>query len=157
MFAAVLLKPNSAESLSMVRPNTDQNLISPEIPMNSVAALSAISKRVVEREQLHSGANFDDALKSVAGRLRTGVGTFSNVIKRRVKTVSFELRDRIVAEALHTLQRDEKRIEHERQMVLQARGPDCGDLGRLEGALTTVREAMTSLRTPDDQSPTANR
>lgn len=130
----------------MVSPKPCQNLTPLESPMTSVAALSAISKRVVEREQLHSGVSYEDALSSVASRLKTGVGTFSNVIRKRVKTVSFELRDRIVAEALLTLHRDEQRIEHDRQMALKARGPGSRDLVRLEGALATVQEAIKGLQ-----------
>jgi hypothetical protein len=117
-----------------------------ERPVNSVAALSKVSERLIKREQAYSGADFEDAIKHVATRIRAAPGSLYNVVKQRVKSVSFELRDKIVAEALNTLQRDAQVIEHERQLVLQISGPCACEMDRLDGALARVQEAMSILR-----------
>jgi len=59
--------------------------------MSSVPELAAVAGSMVRREKYRVGCA-DTARASVARRVRLGVGSLTNIIKRRVKSVSAEVR-----------------------------------------------------------------
>lgn len=115
-------------------------------PMSSVQVLSNVAGGMVQREKTRVGCA-DAARASVARRIRVGVGSLTNIIKRRVKTVSADVRDRIVAAAIHDLTHEITRLDHERQLLLQmGASPMADDMCRLEGALEAAREAVRRMK-----------
>ena len=114
--------------------------------MSSVPELAAVAGSMVRREKYRVGCA-DTARASVARRVRLGVGSLTNIIKRRVKSVSAEVRDRLVAAAIADLTLEISRLEHERQLLLQmGASPAHDDMRALEGALAAAREAIERMR-----------
>jgi hypothetical protein len=114
--------------------------------MSTVEAVSRVSRGLISREQTRGGGSFDDAVSRVARRIRTGPGSLANIVRQRVKSVSSDIRDRIVLEALAALQRDIARLEHEKQLLLQmGAGSDHRDLCALESALATVQATLDQI------------
>jgi hypothetical protein len=130
----------------MNSPKTRQTLQPLEVEMSSVEAFSAVTRRAVEREQAREGSTFEQALSRVARRIRTGPGTLGNIIRERVKSVSFDLGARIIQDSIHGLEADLRRLEHERQALLQSgAGTNDRTLGRVVRALETVHSALNDI------------
>ncbi len=116
------------------------------IHMSSVTALSEVAGGMVRREK-HRIGSADEARATVARRVRVGVGSLTNIIKRRVKTVSAEVRDRLVSAAIADLTNEIARLEHERQLLLQVgAGALHDDMRALESALATARQAIGRMK-----------
>lgn len=115
--------------------------------VNTIAAMAHFSKRLVIREQSRFGGDAETAAARVARRLRAAPGTFANIIRKRVKKVSADLRDRIVAAALSDIEREIERLEHE-QRILESMGygPSHDDYRTAEDALETARACLSRMR-----------
>ena len=115
-------------------------------PMTSVSALSQVANGMVRREKNRTGSA-DAAKATVARRLRVGVGSLTNIIKRRVKTISADVRDRLVSAAIQDLTNEITRLDHERQLLLQmGTSPMADDMRALESALETARQAIERMK-----------
>lgn len=115
--------------------------------MGTIAAVAHFSKRLVRKEQERSGGCSETALASVARRLRAAPGAFANIIRMRVKKVSADLRDRIVAAALADIEHEIERLDHDKKLLEgMGCGPSHSDLVTLESALETARSALARMR-----------
>lgn len=114
--------------------------------MSSVGVMSEVTRGIARREK-HRMGDAAAAQRSTARRLRIGGGTLKNLIYRRVKAVSAELRDRIVAAAIADLTSEIRRLEHEKQLLLaMGTRPDHDDYCALESALATAHEVIDRMR-----------
>lgn len=117
-----------------------------ETGMSSVPALAEVTRGMIRREKYRLGCP-QAAKQTVARRLRIGAGSLSNLIRERIKAVSSEVRDRIVAAAIADLGHEITKLEYERQLLLQmGTSPDHNDMRALEGALAAAREAIGRMR-----------
>lgn len=115
--------------------------------MGTIAAVAHFSKRLVRKEQERVGGGAETALASVARRLRAAPGAFANIIRMRVKKVSADLRDRIVAAALSDIEHEIERLDHDKRLLEgMGCGPSHHDLVTLEGALETARDALARMK-----------
>jgi hypothetical protein len=130
----------------MISTDWGQNQHQQGTAMSSVTALSSVASGMVRRERSRSG-DADAARLSVARKLRIGVGSLTNLIKRRVKSVPADLRDRLVALAIADLTNEINRLDHERQLLLQmGTSADHDDMRVVESALATARAAIERMR-----------
>lgn len=130
----------------MISTDQGQNQHQQGIPMSSVTVLSEVAGGLVQRERKRS-ADAATAKATVARRLRIGAGSLTNIIKRRVKAVSADVRDRIVAAAIADLSNEINKLEYEKQLLVQmGTSPDHNDMRALEGALATARQAIERMR-----------
>lgn len=114
--------------------------------MSSVEAFSTIARRAVEREQARHALSFDVALRRYARRLRAGPGTLANVIRERVKSVSFDLGNRILSDAMSDLSNQIQELEREREHLMEmGASPDDRTLGRVVRAIEAVRKTLSGL------------
>lgn len=115
--------------------------------MGTIAAVAHFSKRLVRKEQERAGGCAETALASVARRLRAAPGAFANIIRMRVKKVSADLRDRIVAAALSDIEHEIERLDHDKRLLEgMGCGPSHSDVVTLEGALATARDALARMK-----------
>ena len=130
----------------MISTDPGQNLTPRGNPMSSIASLSEVAGNMVAREKSRSG-DADAARSSVARRLQVGVGSLTNIIKRRVKSVRSDVRDRLIAAAIADLTREIERLDHERQLLLQmGTSPDHDDMRAAETAIAAAREAIGRMQ-----------
>ena len=128
---------------STVRRTSGQNQ-PVEYEMNAVVAFS---RSLVRREQFRSGGCAETAIARVARRLKTGPGTLSNIIRKRVKSVCFMLGQRIVAAAISDLEQEQKRLEAERDLLLDmGPNPDPALLDAADAALEQARANIEKMR-----------
>lgn len=114
--------------------------------MSSVPVLAGVTRGIVRREKYRVG-DATVARQATARRLRIGLGTLKNLVYERIKTVSSELRDRIVAAAIADLSNEINKLEYEKQLLVQmGTSPDHNDMRALEGALATARQAIERMR-----------
>lgn len=131
---------------STISHHSNQNQPPERRVMSTVEAVSRVSRGLISREQTRGGGSFDDAVARVARRIKTGPGSLANIVRQRVKSISADMKDRIVSEALAALQRDISRLEHEKQLLLQVgAGANDRDLCALESALATVQATLDQL------------
>lgn len=114
--------------------------------MSSVPTLALVARSLVARETVRSGSP-QAAKQTVARRLRIGSGSLANLIRERIKSVSADVRDRLVAAAIADLGNEITKLEHERQLLLQmGTSPDHNDMRALEVALQTARQAIERMK-----------
>ena len=114
--------------------------------MSSVPVLAEVTRGIVRREKYRVG-DATVARQATARRLRIGLGTLKNLVYERIKTVSSELRDRIVAAAIADLSNEINKLEYEKQLLVQmGTSPDHNDMRALEGVLATARQAIERMR-----------
>lgn len=132
---------------STVRPDSGHSLPTEYSDMGSVASIAAFSRSLVRREQYRSGGDIAKAIKRVAGRLKIGPGTISNLVKNRVKSVCFLIASRIIAAAISDIENERKQLEHERELLMGL-GPHASadDLRTVEDALETARSTLARMR-----------
>lgn len=115
--------------------------------MGTLAAVAHFSKRLVRKEQDRIGGCAETALASVARRMKAAPGAFANIIRMRVKKVSADLRDRIVAAALSDIEHEIERLDHDKRLLEGLGcGPSHSDVVTLEGALETARDALARMK-----------
>ncbi|MCO5092643.1 hypothetical protein [Bosea sp. (in: a-proteobacteria)] len=118
-----------------------------ELSEMGLAVVAQFSKRLVARDQDRLGGCAETATARVARRLRAAPGTFTNIIRQRVKKVSADLRDRIVSAALADIQQEIERLEHEKRLLeAMGFGPSCDDYRAAEAALATARDCLARMR-----------
>jgi hypothetical protein len=101
---------------------------------------------MIQREKSRLGCP-QAARDTVARRIKIGAGSLSNLIRERIKTVSADLRDRLVSAAIADLSNELTKLEHERQLLLQmGTSPDHDDMRSLESALATARKAIERMK-----------
>ena len=117
-----------------------------ETEMSSVPALAQVARGMIQREKNRLGCP-QAARDTVARRIKIGAGSLSNLIRERIKTVSADLRDRLVSAAIADLTNELTKLEHERQLLLQmGTSPDHDDMRSLESALATARQAIGRMK-----------
>jgi hypothetical protein len=110
-------------------------------------AIAAFSRSLVRREQYRAGGCSETAIARVARRLRTGPGTLSNIIRKRVKSVCFMLGQRIVAAALSDIDQERKRLEAEHAALMDLGAHADPDLlAAVEASLAAAREGLEKMR-----------
>lgn len=74
-------------------------------------------------------------------------GSFANVVRNRVKKVSADIRDRIVAACIADLAREIQRLEHERQLLMaMGASPRSDDMDEVEASLAQARAAIGRMK-----------
>lgn len=117
-----------------------------ETEMSSVPALAQVARGMIQREKNRLGCP-QAARDTVARRIKIGAGSLSNLIRERIKTVSADLRDRLVSAAIADLTNELTKLEHERQLLLQmGTSPDHDDMRSLESALAAARQAIERMK-----------
>jgi len=115
--------------------------------MGSIAAMAHFSKGLIRRDQARHGGDAETAMARVARRLKAAPGTFANIIRMRVKSVSADLRDRIVQAAFNDIEQEIARLDHEKRLLeSMAIGPTRDDLDAVEAALEAAREGLARMR-----------
>lgn len=113
--------------------------------MSSVSVLADITRGMVRREKYRTG-DPDSARTATARRLRIGSGSLKNIIYERVKTISAELRDRLIGAAIADLSGEIRKLEHEKQLLLaMGTRADDDDMAALETALATARRVIDRM------------
>lgn len=115
--------------------------------MGSVASIAAFSRSLIKREQLRTGIDAEQAIRRVAGRIKVGPGTFGNIIRKRVKTICFDIARRIVNAALTDIENERRQLENERALLLDL-GPNASphDLAEVEANLEAARAGLARMR-----------
>lgn len=102
----------------------------------------AIAQNLERRERARVGST-ERARRSLAARLRIGVGTFENLVRERVKTVDARIRDRLQALLVHELEQEIQRLTHELEMARQSGAhPACQHVGEIEAHLQKIHSLM---------------
>lgn len=115
--------------------------------MGSIAAMAHFSRGLIRRDQARNGGCAETAMQRVARRIQAAPGTFANILRMRVKSVSAELRDRIVQAAFHDIQQEIERLGHEKRLLeSMGIGPSRDDLDAVEAALEAAREGLARMR-----------
>src|SRR5690606_21361417 len=97
---------------------------------------SRIARDLIDREIRRHGGTQGAALNRVARRMRINPGLIANLIKRRVKTITADIRDRLVAAAIADIEHEITRLENERTILAALDGNQIADdLDDIEGAL----------------------
>lgn len=130
----------------MISTDQGQNQHQQGIPMSSVTVLSEVAGGLVQRERKRS-ADAATAKATVARRLRIGAGSLTNIIKRRVKAVSADVRDRIVQAAIADLSHEISKLEHERECLSRMGASATSfDLQEVEASISSIRQTLDRMR-----------
>ena len=130
--------------MSTVSQHSSQNL---PTEYSDMSAVQAFSRALVRREQARSGGCSETAIARVASRIRTGPGTLANIIRNRVKSVCFNLGQRIIAAAISDIENEKKALEHEHQaLVALGHHADPSALATVEQGLAIVRAGLARMR-----------
>jgi hypothetical protein len=114
---------------------------------DAVATTTANDARVYAQSLIRlersRGSKEEPARRDIARRLRVGVGTFSNIVKDRVKRVDSRIRDRIHALLIRELESEIKRLTHELEIVRRS-GVSLGSdqVREIEAHLAAVRSLI---------------
>lgn len=105
---------------------------------NAFAIAQSLERR--ERSRVSSKAI---ARKSIAAKLRVGVGTFENLVRGRVKRIDAAIRDRLYALLIFELQAEIARLTHELEIARQGGARlDSEQVGEIETHLERVRALL---------------
>lgn len=130
--------------MSTVSQHSSQNL---PTEYSDMSAVQAFSRALVRRGQARSGGCSETAIARVASRIRTGPGTLANIIRNRVKSVCFNLGQRIIAAAISDIENEKKALEHEHQaLVALGHHADPSALATVEQGLAIVRAGLARMR-----------
>ena len=130
--------------MSTVSQHSSQNL---PTEYSDMSAVQAFSRALVRREQARSGGCSETEIARVASRIRTGPGTLANIIRNRVKSVCFNLGQRIIADAISDIENEKKALEHEHQaLVALGHHADPSALATVEQGLAIVRAGLARMR-----------
>ncbi len=120
--------------------------------MPTAALLGRFTARLVDREASHNGGRTDRAIEAVARKVSSCVGTIKNLLRckngvARVKSVCFDLGQRIVALAIADIENERKKLEHERTCLLAlGASPDPTALAEVEAGFEIVDRALARMR-----------
>lgn len=106
-----------------------------------------IVRRAEDREKTRIDAPLPIAREALGRRWKIAPGTLSNVRRGRLKNLSAMVRDRIAAAILSDLDADIRRLEHEKQVLLQS-GSVLGanEILEIETWLSKARTAIDAVK-----------
>lgn len=115
--------------------------------MSSAVTVQRAARGMVRREAERFSDSEGNAIVRVARNLRMAPGSFGNVVRMRVKRLSADARDRIVAACIADLSREIQRLEHEKQLLMaMGVSPRADDMDEVEAALATARRAIEKMK-----------
>jgi hypothetical protein len=82
------------------------------MPKDAMSSAFTIAQTLERREKARVGS-VGNARRSLANKLRIGVGTFENLVRERVKSVDAAIRDRLHALLIRELESEIERLTHE--------------------------------------------
>lgn len=106
------------------------------------------AQRLVALEQSNGVTNAPKARATVARRVRLGVGSLENILRKRVKTIPALVRDRFEDALIGAIEGQIKRLEDELAALRQLRGARRLDplaVAEIETDLAALRERLTAL------------
>jgi len=89
------------------------------LPKDAMSTAFTIAQTLERRERVRVGS-VGHARRSLASKLRIGVGTFENLVRARVKSVDTVIRDRLHALLIRELETEIERLSHELAMARQS-------------------------------------
>jgi hypothetical protein len=124
-----------------------QNLQREGSGMSSAVIVERAARGLINCEATRAEVSEASAIQRVASSLRVAPGSLGNIVRRRVKSISADMRDRIVAACIADLTREMQRLEHDRQMLMaMGEGPRSDDMDAVESALATARAALDRMK-----------
>lgn len=115
--------------------------------MSSAVIIERAAREIVKREAVRSGVPEATAIQRVATALRVAPGSLGNIVKRRVKRISADMRDRVVRAYIADLTREIQRLEHERQLLLaMGEDPRSDDMDKVARALAIATSAIERMK-----------
>jgi ribosomal protein L29 len=114
-----------------------------DLRMSAVAIAARDARRLVSRETERSGAHVTEAIRAVAGRLRSSPHSVWALLFRPPKTVSGDLLLALEAAVDQDLERQIRELEHE--LATRRAGARKGRRGN-PGALAEVEKDIARLR-----------
>ena len=104
--------------------------------------------QTLERKERARGLSATEARRSVANKVRIGVGTLENLIRGRVKRVDAAIRDRLQALLVRELEGELARLSHELEMARQGgTHPASQHISAIETHLAEARALMSGKST----------
>ena len=98
----------------------------------------------LERRERSRASSKADARRSLASKLRVGIGTVENLVRGRVKRVDASIRDRLQALLVRELETEIARLTHELQVARQCGQHLAGEqVGEIETHLAKARALLT--------------
>ena len=105
----------------------------------------SLAQTLERRERTRLGCR-DVARRSLASKLRIGVGSFENLVRGRVKRVDATIRDRLQALVIKELELEILRLQHELAIATQSSSrPDDDEIFEVETHLTQARTALNRI------------
>jgi hypothetical protein len=102
----------------------------------------AIARNLEQRERQRAGPK-EAARRSLADKLKIGVGTLENIIRARVKSVDERIRDRLQALLVSELEAEIGRLQHELEMARKgAFVLGAEHIGQVEAHLAQARSLL---------------
>jgi hypothetical protein len=102
----------------------------------------AIARNLEQRERQRAGTK-EAARRSLADKLKIGVGTLENIIRARVKSVDERIRDRLQALLVSELEAEIGRLQHELEMARKgAFVLGAEHIGQVEAHLAQARSLL---------------
>lgn len=124
-----------------------QNLQRGSDGMSSALTVHRAARSMVKREAERFADSEVNAIDRIARALRMAPGSFGNIVRDRVKRVSADARDRIVAACIADLTREIQRLEHEKQLLLaMGVSPRADDMDEVEAALASAHRAIQRMK-----------
>lgn len=122
----------------MVLPTSGISVPNESSMSNAIALAQSLERR--ERSRVDS---VPAARRSLADKLRVGVGTFENIVRGRVKTVDAAIRDRLQALLVRELEGEIVRLTHELEIARQGGARlDSEQICEVETHLAAARAAL---------------
>ena len=84
------------------------------VPMNAITIAQTL-----ERKERQRGNSIEIARRTLAARLKVGVGTLENLVRGRVKRVDAAIRDRLQALLVREYEQEIARLQHELEILRQ--------------------------------------
>lgn len=117
------------------------------VPKDSMSSAFTIAQTLERREKARVGS-VGHARRSLANKLRIGVGTFENLVRERVKSVDAAIRDRLHALLIRELESEIERLSHELAMARQSGVRlDSGEVGQIEAHLSKAHALLNGSAT----------
>lgn len=124
-----------------------QKLHSEANGMSSAVIVERAARTLVKQEAIRADVTEASAIQRVASALRIAPGSLGNIVRRRVKRISTDMRDRIVAAYIADLTREIQRLQHERQILLaMGTDPRSDDMDKVGRALAIARAAVDRMK-----------
>jgi serine phosphatase RsbU (regulator of sigma subunit) len=121
----------------------------PEIGTSVQSMSNAASvAQALERRERQRVSTVLQARRRIADKLRVGVGTFENIVRRRVKRIDAAVHDRLQALLVQELEQELARLSHELEIARQSGARlDSQQVSEIETHFEKVR-ALLNNREP---------